>query len=323
MDQSEAEERLNDDIFRDIWSPVGHVRPTIFRFIAYASNLHAATSAPHQTSPTIKTRRRSTWIPFPTNLSSLGNGARSERTCKKEKEREKNKRLSYQRGTLATRTSASVYNRERLNKTILKQESKNHPCNITLSLWKRKTRRRTRRKAYDKATAKLNRIVRLMERPCFSLYLTSRNFVNLTNSPKLRDYPTENWNIVMREIRQAPIGRKILDESWEKVAQVAKTREGTISTFGSRSPFFFRLRRDLRPSFIREINAIHCLTPSFDLDIGIWRESWVSVDETRAEAMTREILFHGSQSSLSRLDWKVTRIEGSWSWECDVGSKFW
>lgn len=216
-----------------------------------------------------------------------------------------------------------MYNRERLNKTILKQESKNHPCNITLSLWKRKTRRRTRRKAYDKATAKLNRIVRLMERPCFSLYLTSRNFVNLTNSPKLRDYPTENWNIVMREIRQAPIGRKILDESWEKVAQVAKTREGTISTFGSRSPFFFRLRRDLRPSFIREINAIHCLTPSFDLDIGIWRESWVSVDETRAEAVTREIFFHGSQSSLSRLDWKVTRIEGSWSWECDVGSKFW
>lgn len=95
--------------------------------------------------------------------------------------------------------------------------------------------------AYDKATAKLNRIVRLMERPCFSLYLTSRNFVNLTNSPKLRDYPTENWNIVMREIRQAPIGRKILDESWEKVAQVAKTREGTISTFGSRSPFFLGL----------------------------------------------------------------------------------
>lgn len=134
-----------------------------------------------------------------------------------------------------------MYNRERLNKTILKQESKNHPCNITLSLWKRKTRRRTRRKAYDKATAKLNRIVRLMERPCFSLYLTSRNFVNLTNSPKLRDYPTENWNIVMREIRQAPIGRKILDESWEKVAQVAKTREGTISTFGSRSPFFLGL----------------------------------------------------------------------------------
>lgn len=134
-----------------------------------------------------------------------------------------------------------MYNRERLNKTILKQESKNHPCNITLSLWKRKKRRR-RRKAYDKATAKLNRIVRLMERPCFSLYLTSRNFVNLTNSPKLRDYPTENWNIVMREIRQAPIGRKILDESWEKVAQVAKTREGTISTFDWRSPFFLGLR---------------------------------------------------------------------------------
>lgn len=64
VDQSEAEERLNDDIFRDIWSPVGHVRPTIFRFIAYASNLHAATSAPHQTSPIVKTRRRSTWIPY-------------------------------------------------------------------------------------------------------------------------------------------------------------------------------------------------------------------------------------------------------------------
>lgn len=111
-----------------------------------------------------------------------------------------------------------------------------------------------------------------MERPCFSLYLTSRNFVNLTNSPKLRDYPTENWNIVMREIRQAPIGRKILDESWEKVAQVAKTG-GHDFDLRLTISFLFRLRRDLRPSFIREINAIHCLTPSFDLDIGIRRKS--------------------------------------------------
>lgn len=85
-----------------------------------------------------------------------------------------------------------------------------------------------------------------MERPCFSLYLTSRNFVNLTNSVKLRDYPTENWNIVMREIRQAPIGRKILDESWEKVAEVAKREEGGFrpSVHDFRL-LLFRLRRDL------------------------------------------------------------------------------
>lgn len=62
----------------------------------------------------------------------------------------------------------------------------------------------------------------------------------------------------MREIRQAPIERKILEESWEKVAQVAK-RGGkgfrpSIPAFS-----FLGLGEDLlRPSFVREINATHC-----------------------------------------------------------------